>query len=176
MTDTEEEKKTTLYDLVKQQSAISQNLMENDGELTPEIEALIKQVSTDLPKKVDNYATFMDKLKSDISYLKELEKTISSKRKAVENIYKNIDFRIKQIVIEVGELAGEFYTYKPIKQGKKLVIDNKVKFEKCYLTETIVTEINKKLIQEDLELGEQIEGAELKTIMAVRKYFKGDKK
>jgi len=39
-----------------------------------------------------------------------------------------------------------------------------------------VTEINKKLIQEDLELGEQIEGAELKTIMAVRKYFKGDKK
>jgi len=84
MTDTEEEKKTTLYDLVKQQSAISQNLMENDGELTPEIEALIKQVSTDLPKKVDNYATFMDKLKSDISYLKELEKTISSKRRQLK--------------------------------------------------------------------------------------------
>jgi len=169
------EKKATLYDLVKKQSSISQRLMENDGELTPEVEELIKQVSTELPKKVDNYATFMDKLKSDVSYLKEIENTISSKRKAVENVYKNIDARIKQVVIETGELKGDYYTYKPVNQGKKLVIDSSTKFDKCYLTETIVTEVNKKLIKEDLEAGDYVEGAELKSIIAVRKYFKGGK-
>jgi len=170
------EKKATLYDLVKKQSTITQQLLENDGELTPEIEAMIKKVDEELPKKVDSYATLMDKLKSEVSYLKELEKSISSKRKAVENVLKNLDTRVKQVVMEVGELAGDYYTYKPVKQGKKLVIDSNQKFDKCYLTETVVTEVNKKLIQEDLELGEVIPGAELVPVVSVRKYFKGGDK
>ena len=170
------EKKATLYDLVKKQSTITQQLLENDGELTPEIEAMIKKVDEELPKKVDSYATLMDKLKSEVSYLKELEKSISSKRKAVENVLKNLDTRVKQVVMEVGELAGDYYTYKPVKQGKKLVIDSNQKFDKCYLTETVVTEVNKKLIQEDLELGEVIPGAEMVPVVSVRKYFKGGDK
>lgn len=115
------------------QEKIFDQIAENDGEMTPEIEAHLNQMAVEIPKKVDNIGFFVVMREKEVESLKIMEKSIYAKRKSIE---KSID-RLKSWLAyparqfgEDGKLKGAVVTIKDISCEKVEVMkEDEVPFD-----------------------------------------------
>jgi len=84
----------TLNELMSQYIMLENEIIDNGGELTEEMENKLADAESNFETKLDNYERFIRHLKGQINYLKEQEKHYSSRRRAMENSINNLKGRL----------------------------------------------------------------------------------
>ena len=72
----------TLNDILKNFQDVEIKLIEEEGEISPDVEKMIAQNDLSLADKLDGYEKFARYLKGQIQYLKSAEEDYMSRRKA----------------------------------------------------------------------------------------------
>ena len=167
----------TLNELITNSSNTINKIIENGGELTPELSAEMETLETALETKVDNYALFMDRLKNEITYFKSKSKEFTTVEKTLKNLDANLKDRIKYAMGEMKktELRGDNYRFKLSDTAGKLVISDEKLIPDKYKTETVIVEIDNETMKNDLRNGIDIAGAYLEKTKSLRKYISKSK-
>jgi hypothetical protein len=77
--------KKTLNDILQDYQSIEVELIENNGEITDQIEKELHINESDLSNKMDGYEKFARYLKHQSEYLKSLEDHYNKRRKVIDN-------------------------------------------------------------------------------------------
>ena len=77
--------KKTLNDILLNYQSIEVELIENNGEITENIEKELLSNESDLEEKMDGYEKFTRYLKHQSEYLKSLEEHYNKRRKIIDN-------------------------------------------------------------------------------------------
>ena len=77
--------KKTLNDILSNYQDLEKDLIENDGELTDDIEDKLRINNLDLSEKLNGYEKFVRYLKHQSEYLKSMEEHYTKRRKTIEN-------------------------------------------------------------------------------------------
>ncbi len=77
--------KKTLNDILEDYQKIENELINNDGVMSEELEEILDIHQAELGQKLDGYENFVRYLKSKIDYLKGMEEHYSKRRKTLEN-------------------------------------------------------------------------------------------
>ena len=160
-----------LIEITTQAQQIEKMLIESDGEITPELEAIIAFNSKELAVKIDGYDHIIDRLNASAEFLKKKENEIKQARQSVENFADNLKDRIKHAMIEMNldKIEGESIYFKLSRSKPSVVV-----YEDLLPLEYQETKFvpNKEMIKQDLEKGIQVEGAILKESYTLKKYIK----
>lgn len=173
MSDTAETpvKKQSLFDIVAESQKLMAQLFEAGGEITPEIEAALERVGTELITKVDNYVGFMDRLGHEVDFFKSRKAEMDKAKKSMENL----QARLKQTVFDAmktlkkDEVQGE--TYRLVIQNSANTYDiNEGAVPAGYFIETVVKSLDKERLLEDVKMGLEVDGVTVKKNQYVKKY------
>lgn len=158
--------------LVNEVSEIENALLDNGGEITPEIEAMLSVKDIQLPQKVDNYALVIQRMDSLESFYKDRAKVFLAMAKAASSITDRCKFNLKSAMEElaVDELLGNDIKFKLVNSNPACVIEDESKIDGAYkIIETVIKTDNRRII-EDLKLGVPVAGARLERGRSLRQY------
>ena len=161
----------SLVAIVREVATLETLLIESGGELTPEIEAMLTVKEVNLPEKVDGYEAIMDRLDSLEGMYKERAKMFSTAAKSLGMAQDALKERLKFAMKELGvtELMGNDIRFKLSASKPRLVIEDEKLVPKEYKQETVMIEVKKDLLTEDLKIG-SVPGARLEESVSLRKY------
>ena len=99
----------TLFQLSADMAALEDELMENGGELTPEIEGMLVATQEALVAKADGYNTLLRKLKAEEAVCDNEAKYWAAKKKVAGNAQKRIREHINEVMGVYGltRIEGE---------------------------------------------------------------------
>lgn len=162
--------RVTLPALVAQANFITERLIENEGEVTPELDELLTIHTSQLAQKVDSYAVVMERLESEAEYWRKKSQDMAAKAKAMTNAQERIKDQLKAAmqILSLEQLAGEHFSFKLSKSRPKLSIDATA-LPADFKTQTIVYEPDKDKIADALNSGLDVPGAEYVPVYALRK-------
>lgn len=165
----------SLKQLVDSTSQLENLLIESDGEITPEIEALLvinPEMHVQLPAKVDSYALFMDRMDMVSEFYKskaqDYLKLSKSAESVIERCKANLKFAMESL--HTDELKGFDVRFKLVASQPKVIIDDESKIDQTYKKEVIEISIDKKQIAKDLKDGAPVEGAHLEPSFSLRTF------
>jgi hypothetical protein len=155
---------------------IERMIIENFGELTPEIieKFTINQIET--KEKLDAYDVIMDRFELNEQYFKQKADSINVISKAFKVARETMRERLKAFMLEKNlyEIKGSDVRFIITDTQPSLkLIPNLIAPEYTY--QVVSTEIDKTKIKADLKDGKEVLGAELVGGTALRKYNIGVK-
>lgn len=92
----------TLYELTAEQAAIEEALIDNGGELTPEIEAALEANNEALSVKADGYCRILHKFEGAEAAIDGEIKRLQGLKKTAQNAQKNLRSHILGAMLEHG--------------------------------------------------------------------------
>lgn len=152
----------TLHQLITQMQEIEEQLIEAQGELTPEIEALISATEEKIEDKLDSYAAVIEYLKGQAEYLDKQEKLFAGRKRTVKNSIDSMKERMLGAMQAIGrdkiKTSAHSYSYRDyVSYG---VRDDATEGERKALTEhglgTFEFKPDKTAIKERYENAEEI--------------------
>ena len=161
-----------LMSILRQAELLERKLIENHGELTPEMEALISATGTDLMKKVDALAYFLDSMEAKAEFWKakaqEFERYFKACSNSVARIKENVKFSM--VMGNTNEIMGKDFRYVLTPSNPSLRILNANDLPEEFM-ETVVQKIPKKeLIKRTIKEGKEVPGAVLDEVVSLRRY------
>jgi len=151
-----------LFQISVEMQSIMNELIENDGELTPELEQMLTIAESNLREKSSNYAYVVrsleydnDIIDSEIKRLQGLKKTRTNAIDRLKNALTNA-----MIICDVSEITTAT-TKISFRKSEVLEIVDETKVPKKYKTNVVTTKIDKNEIKSDLKAGKRINGVEL---------------
>ncbi len=162
----------SLIALVAGAADIERALIESNGEVTPDVEAMLAITEIHLPEKIDNYSLVIDRMESISEFYKAKAAEYVRLAKAASNVIARCESNLKIAMeaMHTDEILGHDVKYRLVKSNPKCVITDESKIDGAYkITETIVS-VDKKRLIEDLKLG-PIEGAQLESGYSLRRYL-----
>ena len=165
------ETRQSLESIVIDTQQVIDTIIKAQGHITPEIEEMYKQLTTNLITKVDACAFIEKKLESEAEFFKEQAKYYTSIARSLETSRENIRERIKtaMLTLDYKEILGRVARFVLTKAAKKLILEP-ARLPKEYVT-VVQTEVpNRDKILGDLEKGLTIEGATLVENVALRQF------
>lgn len=168
---------SSIVKLTTEAKELIAKLVENGGELTPELEQMMEGNAVELANKADRYYYLMKSLKGEAAYWKAQMDEVNKVIKGINNFEKNLKERIKYAMIEseMPKIEGNDVQFKISPIQPKLVINDPEKIPDAFKTVVQYTEIDKDKLKEALEAGEEIEGAELVENFQIRSSIKRSK-
>ena len=156
---------TTLHEIEKA-------ILENNGELTPELEQALSIETMAKEKKIDAYHAIMERCRSIETELKAKIDLISTTIKNTRKIEQKLKYNLKQamLISAQPEINGEFVRYLLVDQGSKLEVTDETLIPHTYFKEVTTTELDKENLKKDLEQGAMICGATLEPVRSLRSY------
>jgi len=161
-----------LISILRQAELLERKLIENHGELTPEMEALISATGTELMKKVDGLAYFLDSMSAKADFWKKKAEEFDRYQRACENAVARIRENVKFSMVMSGtnEITGKDFRFVVTPSNPSLRILNAKDLPREFI-ETIVTEVPRKdLIKTALKEGIEVPGACLDEVVSLRRY------
>ena len=161
----------TLPTLVTKSQSITNQIIENGGELTPELEEQLDNVTLDVGEKIDNYNFVMERIKIEETYWKSKADQMTRIARGCKNMRDRMKTSIKEAMkaMDTKEVEGFNYRFKLTNVKPKLIVDEAMLPVK-YTKEVITHEANKERIREDLTEGIGVRGASLEQGHALRIY------
>lgn len=159
-----------LKELVLFANSIESEIIEADGEITPEIEQKMQLSAENLSSKVDGYVTIMQRLTSSVALqkerLKEIDKLINGLEKALERM----EASLMGAALELNKehLNGNQYTVTVGLNPPKVDVINEEAIPEEYKTQKTTVSVNKTKIAESLKLGLEVPGARLTQSKKIR--------
>lgn len=174
------EQNKSLVMIASEIAMLEKKVMEANGEITPEIEALMDLSTGNLIEKIDRTRYVMDAFDTRAMYFKDIENQAYAGRKLFENSKDRLKQNLKKsmTMMNTDELCGESYRYKlSISKPKLRVVDEAlipVQYKKEKVTTTMVADME--LIENDLALGVEIPGVAMERTETLRGYIHGANK
>lgn len=161
-----------LLSIVSSLHEIERAILENNGELTPELENALSVQTISKERKIDAYHAIIERCGSIEKELKTKIDLLSSVIKNTRKIEQKLKFNLKQAMIETGqkELSGESMRFLLVDQGTKLEVTDETQIPHTYFKEITTTELDKETLKNDLEQGAMICGATLEPVRSLRVY------
>lgn len=159
----------SLISLANEAHVLKMQIIESEGELTPELEAALTVSEKSLIEKSDSYKYVMDDLNKYAELLKEKEDQVKKARQALENFSDKLKNNIKQAMIayDKSEIHGSDYVFKLSNSKPSLVIDEKI-LPKHFKHQVVTENIDKEKIMEEIKLTGFVDGCELKETKALK--------
>lgn len=168
---------SNLVQIVNDVSTIEEKLIQSEGQLTPEIEALLVINSEMLPAKIDNYSLVLERFDSLAEYYSKRAKFFSQISKQCEAVQERLKENIKTAMktLETDEIKGHDIRFKLQRTKPSVVIVDEKLIPKEYKKEIITYQIEKERLKSDLEIG-VVPGAKLEESFSLRAYANLTKK
>lgn len=167
----------SLHESVKDSHSLELAIIENGGELTPELEASLTQISLDVAESVDRTHFALDRIENAVGYWKAKAAEYKKIADSLDTAHDRMKNYIKAVMADSGksDLVGVEVRYKLSRAKPKVVIDED-KLAPAYFKEKLTLVPEKERIKQDLELGVPVDGARLEESFTLRAYpNKGDK-
>lgn len=162
----------TLQTLTIQADRISQIILENGGELTPDLERELSAIETGVAQKIDSYDFVIDSLEKRAEFFKDQATRRLVVARGMEKAASYLKDNIKAHMIRLGttDAVGEEVRFKLSQSKPKLVIDE-IALPADF--KMIVSELvpDKEKILATLGLGESVPGAQLVPTHSLRRYI-----
>lgn len=151
---------------------VVQAILDNSGEITPEIENALQVVEASLTQKADQYSFLIERLEFESEYWKAKAQEFNKIAQACTTARERMKDRIKVAMNILGleEINGKDVRFKLQKSNPKLVIEDESKIDAAYKTVISETVIDKERVKEDLRLGVPVAGAKLEQGFSLRTY------
>lgn len=162
----------SLVQLLVESQEIERQLLENGGEITPEVENLLEVTSGDIINKVDNYNFLVEKLASNEAYWKAKAAEYAAYAKSFGKAQERIKDHLKAIMLanELKEIVGNEVRYTLRPSAGSLVIEDESIIPDRYLV--IKTEVNKAEVKLAIASGKEVVGARIEPGFTLSKYNK----
>ena len=164
--------KLTLQEIANITNQLEESLIENDGQITPEIAQMLEVKETKLPEKIDRIGGLMDRMSYLADYYKSKADTFNKMAKSALKINEFLKLNLSNAMksLDTQELTGRDTKFKLQKSPIKLLIVDEELIENKYKIQTVITEIDKVKLKEDLMKGEYVHGAMLVQDNHIRQY------
>ncbi len=151
---------------------LERRILENHGEISPEIETLLTEAGEGAANKVDGTAYFLDRLADKAAFwetkAREMERYAKACKTAVDRVRQNLKFTM--VASGRSEVSGAEFRFCLTPARSSLKIINQDDLHADYI-ETVVTKVpSKDKIRSDLENGLTVAGAMLEEVVALRRY------
>lgn len=163
--------KQTLFQIVAENHQLMSDIMENGGEVTPEIEKRFKELGSELVQKVDNYVELMARLDSEADHFKKREQEMKNAKITMQNIQKRLRDAVLSALDSLNqkEVQGDTYRIMIAKTKPKIeYVESNI--PDAYFNEVVERKLNKKMIEEEIKMGMDIPGVHVMESRSVRKY------
>ncbi len=150
-----------LFEITQEYLAIYDQLLENEGELTPELAAALEISQKDLASKGLNYVHIIKKYENEIAGLKVYEEQIAKLKKRKNKAIEFLEERLLEAVNRVGEIETELFKITTRKSESIEILDID-KIAARYLVPKTTYTPDKAKIKADIKQGLEVDGAELK--------------
>lgn len=155
---------------------ITQEAMENDGEISESTDLLLQENDQDLAVKVENYRNIIDQLEMQATLIKQREEGLAKIRKALASKVGHLEYNLRHALetMSLDKLEGMECYYKLVRGKPNLSIEDQSKIPLEFKKEIVSTEtvIDKEGIVENLKAGFTVEGCRMKENYSLRKYNK----
>lgn len=161
----------SLPSLIVEVTQVLSMIAENNGELTPELEAFFDGVSKDIAQKADSYAFYMERLDVESEYWKQKADSYAKVAKSCKALKERLNANIKVAMQAMGtdELSGEDVRFKLSKAAPKLVIEEE-RLPTSFKMQVVTYVPDKDRIKSELEAGGTVDGAKFEEVFTLRKY------
>lgn len=172
---------TTLADMLAQANWIEQQLVANEGEITPELAALLTNQEVAVPAKIDATVFILKRMEAAAAMFKAEADRYLKVARGLSNSHDRLKTYVKTTMIERGinELSGEANRFAISSSAPKLIIEDVAMLPDVFVTPVISREPNKDLILSELKAGRPVPGARLEPVASMRIYaakkVKGEK-
>jgi hypothetical protein len=168
----------SLMSLIDQSARIEKMLVESDGEIGPELEAMLAQIDISLPEKIDDYDFRIERMeiisefykRKASFYIKLADSAAAAAKRCKDNL------KAAMITLGTDEIEGNDVRFKLSASNPSCVIENESKIDDCYKIIETSVKIDKKRIIEELKLNLPVFGARLEYGKSLRRYPKSPSK
>ena len=157
-----------LYELTEMYQNISSLIEENADNET--LEKALDEITDSIQIKAENMAKLIKSIEGNINVLKDEEKRLQVKRRALENKVVNIKEYLENQLKTMGlkKVQGNLFTVSIQKNPQSVnILDEDLIPEKFKVTKT-TTSIDRKELLAALKEGQAVEGAEIKQTESLR--------
>ena len=157
-----------LYELTEMYQNIS-NLIEEDAD-NETLEKALDEITDNIQIKAENMAKLIKSIEGNINALKDEEKRLQAKRKALENKVVNIKEYLENQLKAMGlkKVQGNLFTVSIQKNPQSVNILNEDLIPEQFKKVVTTTKIDRKELLAALKEGQEIEGAEIKQTESLR--------
>lgn len=154
-----------LYEITDSMNAIFKAIAENDGEITPELEADLKEVKIEIAEKGESIAKMIRNMEGDKVAFKVEAERLSKKGKTIDNKIKWLKDYLKAEMAKVNirDIEGEIFTIRVRPGAYSCVITDEKAVPPAYCRTIPATqEVNKRAIIEAFKKEDKlVPGAEI---------------
>jgi hypothetical protein len=152
-----------LYEITEELSALERVLEENEGEADTEILSILENLNLEFNEKVTNIVKFIKNNDAEIEALRNEEKRLAKKRKALENKNSWLKDYIKMNMEknEITKVKDEIFSISLRNTQPKLLIFNEQELMNDTRFIRIKEELDKTAIRDAIKSGQTVNGAEL---------------
>lgn len=157
--------------IVQEINVIEQILIESQGTIDEQLEALIAVNKNELADKIDGYSIIDDRLDFLANHYKQRAEYFMKISAGCKKTQANLKENIKQAMKELGtdEIAGTDIRFKLSKTKPALVIDDEGAIPREYYQSITIEQLNKDRLKDDLAIG-PVPGAQLRESFSLRSY------
>lgn len=152
--------KTTMYDIIGEALVIFENLEDNGGELTPELEKQLTITESELQSKGIAYLEVIKDRTSHVNRIDQEIKRLQAMKKADNNIIDRLEFGL----LEAQKTFGDFdlgLTTITTRKSESIEVEDVNLLPKEYKVIKVVESADKNALKEAIKKGEKIDGVRL---------------
>lgn len=153
---------SSLFVIQNEMQLVVNQLVENGGELTPELEQALQITESQLKEKAKNYGAVirsMDYEKTIIdAEIKRLQDLKTIRTKSIDRLKNSLSEAMQQFEMEKIETATMKISFR---SSQSIEILDEAEISKKYKTQVITTKVDKMQIKKDIKNGETVTGAKL---------------
>lgn len=158
----------TIYEIADKYKLIQQ-LIEEGAPEEAFIEAL-NAIDGELSEKLENYASVIKNIESDVAGIKAEEGRLADRRKAMENSIKRMKENMQNVMVASGQtkVKGEKFNFTVQKNPPSLKVLDDAVIPPQFISVEEVRNIDKKAILAELKNGAEIQGVEIQQGESIR--------
>lgn len=164
---------TTLIQRAQDARAMETLLEESGGELShPCMSSWLEEVQKNVAEKADHYVTMKDMLKAKAEQFRVESKAFQDAARQIESVLDAMNDRVKaaMAIMQTDEIRGNLYRFKLSNSAPKLLVDE-YRIPDAFKMVVMVTNVDREKIKTALQAGEEVEGARLEPVSALRVYL-----
>ena len=110
--------------IISETAALEQALVDSQGEITPEIEAMLVVKDTHLPEKVDNYSMVIDRMNTIHAFYRAKAEMFTRMAKAADTVATRCESNLKLAMetLHTDEIMGNDIKYKLVRSNPSVII------------------------------------------------------